>query len=81
MRDLCSAGQFFFSKISQYSPTDNSKANERQVNRRNNVKFDPKATLQILALGDPPEMLSEEQKKDLVHKYLEVRALFGVSIK
>ena len=26
-----------------------------------------------MALGDPPETLSEEQKKDLVHKYLEVR--------
>ncbi len=63
---------FSFSKISQYSPTDTSKANERQVNRRNNVKFEPKATIEILSHGDPPDVLSEEQKKDLVHKYLEV---------
>jgi hypothetical protein len=62
----------FYRKISQYSPTDTSKANDRQVNRRNNIKFDPKQTIDILKLGDPPEVLSEEQRKELVKKYLEV---------
>ena len=60
------------SRIQQYSPTDNNKANDRQVNRRNNVKFEPKATVDILKLGDPPEILTAEQKKNLVTKYLEV---------
>jgi hypothetical protein len=42
------------------------------VNRRSNVKFEPKATIDILKLGDPPEHLTAEQKKALVHKYMEV---------
>ena len=64
----------FFSRISQYSPSDTSKTNDRQVSRRNNVKFEPKATVEILKLGEPSEILNAEQKKNLVHKYLEVKS-------
>ena len=60
------------SKIQQYSPTDSSKAYERQVNRRTNVRFNPKATMDIIAKGSPPEILSDEEKKELVHNYLQV---------
>ena len=62
------------SRISGYSPNDTSlsKANERQVNRRANVNFKPKATIAILKQGDLPTELDDEQKADLVSKYLEV---------
>jgi hypothetical protein len=42
------------------------------VNRRGNVRFNPKATLEILNRGEPKEDLNEEEKKELVQKYLEV---------
>jgi hypothetical protein len=64
--------KLFFSKITQYSPADNNKAYERQVNRRANVQFDPRATLEILRLGDPPGVLTDVHKRDLVKKYLQV---------
>ena len=63
---------FTCSKIQQYSPTDTSKAFDRQVNRRPAVRFYPKATIEIIKKGTPPEMLSDEDKKELVNKYLEV---------
>ena len=60
-------------RINEYSPTDVSKANERAVNRRNNVRFNPKATIDILNQGQPPDYLDEEEKRELVQKYMEVR--------
>ena len=68
------------SRISGYSPNDTSlsKANERQVNRRANVNFKPKATIAILKQGDLPTELDDEQKADLVSKYLEVS--FGIQV-
>ena len=52
-----------------------SKANERAVNRRNNVRFNPKATIAILSQGDPPDELDDDQKKELVTKYIEVKLI------
>ena len=63
---------FFYRRINEYSPTDVSKANERAVNRRNNVRFKPKATIDILSQGQPPEELDDEQRRELVQKYIEV---------
>ncbi len=59
--------------MSQYAPGDNNKANERQVNRRANVRFNPKATLEIISRGEPKDDLDEEERKELVQKYLEVK--------
>ena len=64
---------WFYSRINEYSPTDVSKANERSVNRRNNVRFNPKATVDILSQGEPSEDLDDDQKRELVQKYIEVR--------
>ena len=66
-------------KLNQYSPTDTSKAYERQVNRRPNVRFNPKATLEILKRGVMPAELSEEQKKELVGQYLQVLSSTNLS--
>lgn len=63
---------FCYRKLSQYSPNDTSKAFDRQVNRRNNVKFNPRQTIEILKLGEPPANPNNEQKLDLVKKYMEV---------
>ena len=63
---------YSFRRINEYSPTDVSKANERSVNRRNNVRFNPKATIDILSQGNPPEELDDDQKRELVQKYIEV---------
>ena len=62
----------YFRRINEYSPTDVSKANERAVNRRNNVRFNPKATIDILSQGEPSEDLDDDQRRELVQKYMEV---------
>ncbi len=57
------------------------------MNRRNHVRFSPKATIEILEKGDPPAVLSDEEKQELVKKYLEVGSfndsnmLFNIHIK
>ena len=62
----------YFRKLSAYSPNDTSKAFDRAVTRRTNVKFDPKQTIEILKLGEPSSELNDEQKLDLVKKYMDV---------
>ena len=73
----------FSSRINEYSPTDVSKANERSVNRRNNVRFNPKATIDILSQGNPPDELDDDQKRELVQKFIEVgpHVFFFMNIK
>ena len=69
-----------YRKLSQYSPTDTSKAFDRQVTRRSNVKFNPRATLEILKTGQQQgAVLNDEQKLDLVKKYMEVCNLLVIS--
>ncbi len=50
------------------------------MNRRNHVRFSPKATIEILEKGDPPAVLSDEEKQELVKKYLEVGSYTGSNI-
>jgi len=64
-------------RINEYSPTDVSKANERAVNRRNNVRFNPKNTIDILSQGEPPDDLDEGQRRELVQKYIEFKELMN----
>ena len=73
----------FCRRINEYSPTDVSKANERSVNRRNNVRFNPKATIDILSQGNPPDELDDDQKRELVQKFIEVgpHAFFFMNIR
>lgn len=62
----------YCSKIQQYSPNDTSKAFDRQVTRRANVRFNPKATIEILRQGSQASVPDIEGRKELVRKYLEV---------
>ena len=50
------------------------------MTRRANVKFNPKQAIEILRLGEPSSTLDDEQKLDLVKKYMEVSNLVNVSL-
>ena len=53
-------------KIEAYSPSESQKIYERPVNRKPNAKFNPKATVEILKLGDiNPHNLDEDAKTTL----------------
>merc|ERR1711935_996056 len=53
------------------------KAFDRAVTRRTNVKFDPSQTIAILKLGQPDSELNDEQKLDLVKKYMDFKDLMN----
>lgn len=62
----------FYRKISQYSPSEVAKVYEKTATRRSNSHFNPKATLNRLKQGAPPEILGMEGRKDLIAQYLDV---------
>ncbi|XP_018566704.1 nipped-B-like protein isoform X2 [Anoplophora glabripennis] len=62
-------------KIQQYSPSEPAKVYEKAVTRRSNTLFNPKATLQKLKEGAPPEYLDEEGRRDLIRQYLDFKQL------
>ncbi|XP_075218552.1 nipped-B cohesin loading factor [Lycorma delicatula] len=63
------------SKITQYSPSESAKIYEKAVNRKSNSRFNPKATLQKIQQGSPPNVLDENARKALVSEYLEFKHL------
>jgi len=63
-------------KICGYSPSEAQKIYERAVNRKSSAKFNPKAVVEILKLGEvDPDDLDEDAKMDLIHKYLGFKEL------
>ena len=65
-------------KLAAYSPSESQKIYDRAVNRKASAKFNPKATVEILKLGDvDPTNLDFEAKKDLIHKYLGFKELMN----
>ncbi|XP_076249024.1 nipped-B cohesin loading factor [Calliopsis andreniformis] len=62
-------------KIGQYSPTEAAKVYEKAVNRKNNLLFKPKATLQRLREGVSNAELDAEGRKKLVKEYLDFKQL------
>ncbi|XP_029051204.1 nipped-B-like protein isoform X1 [Osmia bicornis bicornis] len=62
-------------KISQYSPTEAAKVYEKAVNRKNNLLFKPKATLQRLKEGVSNAELDADGRKKLVKEYLDFKQL------
>ena len=65
-------------KIEAYSPSESQKIYEKAVNRKPNAKFNPKATVEILKLGDiDPKNLDEDAKRDLIQKYLTFKELMN----
>ncbi|XP_011266274.1 nipped-B-like protein B [Camponotus floridanus] len=66
---------FSDAKISQYSPSEAAKVYEKAVNRKNNLLFEPKATLQRLREGVTNEELDTNGRKKLVKEYLDFKQL------
>lgn len=66
---------FSDAKISQYSPSEAAKVYEKAVNRKNNLLFEPKATLQRLREGVANEELDTNGRKKLVKEYLDFKQL------
>lgn len=62
-------------KISQYSPSEAAKVYEKTVNRKNNLQFEPKATLQRLREGVTNEELDANGRKKIVKEYLDFKQL------
>jgi len=68
---------FSDAKIGQYSPSEAAKVYEKAVNRKNNLLFEPKATLQRLREGmtNINEELDANGRKKLVKEYLDFKQL------
>lgn len=67
---------FSDAKISQYSPSESAKVYEKAVNRKNNLQFKPKNTLQRLKENTKDdEELDEEGRRELVKEYLDFKQL------
>lgn len=66
---------FSDAKISQYSPSEAAKVYEKAVNRKSNLQFEPKATLQRLREGVTNEELDANGRKKLVKEYLDFKQL------
>nr|XP_012141431.1 PREDICTED: nipped-B-like protein isoform X3 [Megachile rotundata] len=62
-------------KIGQYSPTESAKVYEKAVNRKSNLLFKPKATLQRLKEGVSNAELDADGRKKLVKEYLDFKQL------
>ncbi|XP_028045102.1 LOW QUALITY PROTEIN: nipped-B-like protein B [Monomorium pharaonis] len=68
---------FSDAKIGQYSPSEAAKVYEKAVNRKNNLLFEPKATLQRLREGmtNVSQELDTNGRKKLVKEYLDFKQL------
>lgn len=64
---------FYNRKITQYSPSESSKMYDKNLSRKSNSKFNPKATIEKLKYG--LEINTEDLQKaksELIAYYLEV---------
>lgn len=60
------------SKIQKYSPTESAKVYDKAVNRKNNVHFHPRQTLDFISNNMAHATLTTEVKKRVVRQYLDV---------
>lgn len=60
------------SKIQKYSPTESAKVYDKAVNRKNNVHFHPRQTLDFISNNMAHATLTNEVKKRVVRQYLDV---------
>ncbi|XP_066507181.1 nipped-B-like protein B isoform X2 [Hoplias malabaricus] len=66
---------FSDSKIQKYSPTESAKVYDKAVNRKNNVHFNPKQTLDFLINGMSNVELTYDIKRRIVKQYLDFKVL------
>lgn len=64
---------FSCSKIQKYSPTESAKVYDKAVNRKTNVHFNPRQTLDYLTNNLSNADLTYDVKRRVVRQYLDVR--------
>lgn len=60
------------SKIQKYSPTESAKVYDKAVNRKNNIHFYPRQTLDFIANNMAHASLTNDIKRHIVRQYLDV---------
>ncbi|XP_071378435.1 nipped-B-like protein B [Centroberyx affinis] len=66
---------FSDSKIQKYSPSESAKVYDKAVNRKSNVHFNPRQTLDFLNSNLANSDLSYEIKRNIVKQYLDFKLL------
>uniref|UniRef100_UPI0037E95CD1 nipped-B-like protein A isoform X3 n=1 Tax=Semicossyphus pulcher TaxID=241346 RepID=UPI0037E95CD1 len=66
---------FSDSKIQKYSPTESAKVYDKAVNRKNNVHFHPRQTIDFIAINMAHASLTNDVKKRIVRQYLDFKVL------
>ncbi|XP_015229806.1 PREDICTED: nipped-B-like protein isoform X3 [Cyprinodon variegatus] len=62
-------------KIQKYSPTESAKVYDKAVNRKNNVTFSPRQTLDFIFNNMGNATLTEDVKRRIVKQYLDFKVL------
>lgn len=60
------------SKIQKYSPTESAKVYDKAVNRKNNIYFHPRQTIDFISNNMAHASLTEDNKRRIVKQYLDV---------
>ncbi|XP_024130829.1 nipped-B-like protein A isoform X3 [Oryzias melastigma] len=66
---------FSDSKIQKYSPTESAKVYDKAVNRKNNVHFHPRQTIDFISNNMAHASLTEDVKRRIVKQYLDFKVL------
>ncbi|CAN9513160.1 unnamed protein product [Ophioblennius macclurei] len=66
---------FSDSKIQKYSPTESAKVYDKAVNRKNNVHFHPRQTIDFISNNIAHATLTQDVKKRIVRQYLDFKVL------
>lgn len=72
--DFINSKQFlsFNSKIQKYSPTESAKVYDKAVNRKNNIHFHPRQTIDFISNNMARATLTNDVKRHVVRQYLDV---------
>ncbi|XP_068166515.1 nipped-B-like protein A isoform X2 [Antennarius striatus] len=66
---------FSDSKIQKYSPTESAKVYDKAVNRKNNVHFHPRQTIDFISNNMAHATLTHDVKRRVVKQYLDFKVL------
>ncbi|XP_049326310.1 nipped-B-like protein A isoform X2 [Astyanax mexicanus] len=62
-------------KIQKYSPSESAKVYEKAVNRKSNVHFSPRQTIDFLSHDDVHSELTDDLRRKIVKQYLDFKLL------
>ncbi|XP_076586328.1 nipped-B-like protein A isoform X3 [Chaetodon auriga] len=66
---------FSDSKIQKYSPTESAKVYDKAVNRKNNIHFHPRQTIDFISNNMAHATLTNDVKRRIVRQYLDFKVL------